>query len=109
MLVGAPPVRPIHLAALWSLVVAQPVYDVLRQNGEFFVAHRTSRVDLLLFVGVVSLVLPALAMLAVRCVSLISNTAGRLLHLALVGAFAGALVSQLLARLATLDLAPHLL
>jgi Sulfatase len=107
--VGAPPVRPIHLAALWSLVVAQPVYDVLRQNGEFFVAHRASRVDLLVFVGVVSLVMPALAMLVVRGVSLISNIPGRILHLALVGALAGALASQLLARLATLGLAPHFL
>ena len=108
MQVGASSVRPIHLAALWSLVVAQPVYDVLRQNGEFFVAHRVSGVDLLLFVSVVSLVIPALAMLVVRGVSLISNNAARILHLALVGALAGALASQLLARLVTLALTPHL-
>ena len=35
-----------HLIGLWSLVVAQPVYDVLRQNGDFFVAHRTSPTNL---------------------------------------------------------------
>jgi sulfatase-like protein len=107
--VGASSVRPIHLAALWSLVVAQPVYDVLRQNGEFFVAHRVSGVDVLLFVAVVSLVIPVLAMLVVRGVSLVSYTAGRIVHLALVGALAGALASQLLARLVGLELTPHLI
>jgi hypothetical protein len=101
--IGASAFRPIHLAGLWSLVVAQPVYDVLRQNGEFFVAHRASRVDLLLFVGVVSLGLPALAALAVRGVSFVSVTAGRTLHLALVGALVCALASQLLTRLRTLE------
>jgi hypothetical protein len=48
------------VVGLWSLVVAQPVYDVLRQNGDFFVAHRVSPLELSLFVLVVSAVLPAL-------------------------------------------------
>ena len=31
----------IHIAGLWSLAVAQPVFDILRGSPEFFVAHDT--------------------------------------------------------------------
>ena len=59
-----PPARPWpwwHLLGLWSIVVAQPLFDVLRENGDFFVAHRASPSDLLLFVSVLALVLPGVA------------------------------------------------
>ena len=48
----------VHVLALWAIAVAQPVYDILGRNGEFFIAHRTQPVDLLLFAATVSLVLP---------------------------------------------------
>jgi hypothetical protein len=99
--------RAVHLLALWSLVVAQPVYDVLRENGEFFVAHRASPLDLVLFAAVVSVVLPAMLAVGVRGVSAISATAGRALHLLLVGALAAAIASQVLGRLSSVGLAAH--
>lgn len=96
-----------HLASLWSMAVAQPVYDVLRQNGDFFVAHRASLLDLLLFVAVISLALPALVALAVRAVSVVSAGAARALHVALVATLVGALASQILGSRPGIDLLPH--
>ena len=29
----------LHIASLWCLAVAQPLFDVLRGSPEFFVAH----------------------------------------------------------------------
>ena len=101
------PYRAVALVGLWSLVVAQPIYDVLRQNGEFFVAHRASRLDLLLLVATISLAVPALLALVVRGVSALSITAGRVLHLVLVGTLASAFASQALARVLSIGLAAH--
>lgn len=42
--------QALHVAALSALAVAQPVFDVVRRDSEFLVAHRVGRPDLLLFV-----------------------------------------------------------
>lgn len=47
-----------HAAAIWAFAVAQPLYDVLRRNPEFFIAHRAGLADLLVFTLLVSVVLP---------------------------------------------------
>jgi hypothetical protein len=102
------PYRPVHLVGLWSLVVAQPVFDVLRQNGEFFVAHRASPLDLLLLVATLSIALPGFLAVLVRGVARASSTAGRILHLIIVGALGGVFASQVLARVSSVGLAAHL-
>ena len=104
---AVPPYRPVHLFGLWSLVVAQPVYDVLRQNGEFFVAHRASPMDLLLFTGALSVALPAILVLVVVGVARISSTAARILHLAFVCVLAGVFTSQVLGTVSSVGLAAH--
>ena len=35
----APRLAALHLVALWSIAVAQPIFDVVGRNPEFFVAH----------------------------------------------------------------------
>jgi arylsulfatase A-like enzyme len=104
---AAPEYPAIHLFGLWSLVAAQPVYDVLRQNGEFFVAHRASPLDLLLFTAAITLASPALLALLVRGVRCLSTTAGRVLHLLLVGTLVCAFASQVLARVSSPGVAAH--
>jgi hypothetical protein len=100
--------RAVDLVGLWSLVIAQPVYDVLRQNSEFFVAHRAAPVDLVLLAGMLSFALPGSVALLIRGVSAISMPAGRMLHVAVVGALGGALASQVLARVPSLGLTLHI-
>ena len=96
-----------HLLGLWSLVVAQPIYEVLRENGDFFVARRASPLDLALFVAVLAILLPGLAALAIRALALVSAPLAGAAHLGAVGLLAAALASQVLARAMTLATGPH--
>lgn len=53
------------ILALWSLAVAQPLFDLLGRTTAFFVAHRADRTDLVLFALLVSLLGPAVVALIV--------------------------------------------
>ena len=48
----------LQLAALSGFAVAQPLYDILARNGEFFVAHQARPGDILALVALLSLGLP---------------------------------------------------
>ena len=54
----------LHLFMLTGFAFAQPLFDLLSRNAEFFVARRSEPTDILLLVLVLSFVLPALVMLA---------------------------------------------
>ena len=56
----------LHVASLWCLAVAQPLFDVLRGSPEFFVAHDTRPLDLLGLVLLLCLAGPAAVALALR-------------------------------------------
>ena len=79
VLAGAPPreapnaarFEVLHVVALWSLAVAQPIFDLVGRSAEFFVAHDTRPGDLLALVALLCLGGPA------GCVLLI-HLAGRI-------------------------------
>jgi hypothetical protein len=48
----------LHLLVLASFAIAQPLYDLLGSNAEFFVAHRSDPPDLITLTGLVSLGIP---------------------------------------------------
>jgi Sulfatase len=50
----------LHLLVLWSFAVAQPLFDLLGKNGEFFAARGSTRWDAVVFALVVLFVPPAL-------------------------------------------------
>lgn len=50
----------LHIFGLWALAVAQPLFDLLGQSPEFFVAHDITSAEILLVVLGLVLVLPAL-------------------------------------------------
>lgn len=77
----------IHIFVLTAFAVAQPVYDLLGRNAEFFVAHRSSRGDILTLVLLLSAALPAAIALVRLGVGLVSSRAGHALHALIV--FAG--------------------
>ena len=56
----------LHIASLWCIAVAQPLFDVLPGSPEFFVAHDTGPFDLLGLVLLICLAIPAVAALALR-------------------------------------------
>jgi len=55
-----PPLRlaGLHLLVLWSFAVAQPLFNLLGKNGEFFAARGSTRWDAIVFALVVLLVPP---------------------------------------------------
>ena len=56
----------LHVAGLWAVAVAQPLFDLLRRSPEFFVAHDTRPGDLLGLVAVLGLAGPACCLAAIR-------------------------------------------
>jgi hypothetical protein len=88
-----------HLAVLWAFAFAQPLFDLLANEPEFFVARGNERADILAFAfGVV--LLPPLAMLVLEWVALrVSTTLRTALHLTLIGVLSAALALQFLDEL----------
>ena len=54
----------LHMASLWCIAVAQPLFDVLRRSPEFFVAHDAGPMELLGLVLLLCLAAPAVMVLA---------------------------------------------
>lgn len=88
----------LHVFALTAFAVAQPVYDLLGRNAEFFVAHRSSRGDILVLVLLLSVALPAALALVRAAAGLVSRRAGTLVHLLSVFACATVIVLPALNR-----------
>jgi hypothetical protein len=84
----------LHLAGLTALAVAQPLFDLLSRNAEFFAVRGSSRADIVLFaVGVV--VLPPLLLLGLEALAgLWSARVATVLHLAFVAGLVGLVVLQ---------------
>jgi hypothetical protein len=89
-----------HLAALWALAFAEPLFDLLGRNPDFFVARGNSGSDIVAFAFIFSL-LPPLAMLAVEAIAIQIDRGLRwALHLALVALLSAAIALQVLKHLA---------
>jgi hypothetical protein len=57
------PAAGAHLAVLWSFAFAKPLFDVLADSPDFFIARRNTPGDIVLFALAVTLVPPALLLL----------------------------------------------
>jgi Sulfatase len=87
-----------HLAALSAFAVAQPLFDLLGRNPDFFAVRGSTRWDIVLF-GLVVVVLPPAILIAVEAVAhLVSPRARDVLHLVFVAGLAGVIVIQALER-----------
>lgn len=96
LLVGAA-----HLAALWALAFAAPLFDLLGRNPDFFVARGNDAGDILVFAIVFTLA-PPLALAAVEAVVARVAPAWRWpLHLFLVAALLAAIALQLIKQVVT--------
>ena len=77
--------RLLHLTVLAAFALAQTLYDVLRRSGEFFVAHRTDAGDILLLALWLSVAVPFLIGLVLWGVTRVSDRAGTVFTIALMG------------------------
>ena len=68
-----PSVFFLHILTLWAFSIAQPLYDLLGRNPEFFLARRTDSVQLGLMVVVLSWLLPSLVSFLLLTLSWVSR------------------------------------
>lgn len=85
----------LHVFALFSVAVAQPLLDVVSRSPQFFVAHRSQPVDIPLIAVIVCLLPPGLFVLLETVARWMSPALGRGLHAVLVAVLlaAGCLAS----------------
>src|SRR3954470_24263150 len=84
--------RGLHVAVLWALAVAGPLFDTLGGNPEFFAVRAASPGEIVAFALLVAFV-PPLALLAAEwLVGLVSEAAAWALHVVFVAALSGAVV-----------------
>ena len=94
-----PAVRGAQLLAASGFALAQPLFDILGKNAEFFAAHGSTPGDILLF-GLVVVFVPALFLLVVEVlVELVSEQAAFVLHLVFLAGLGAVFGVQLLKRL----------
>ncbi len=85
----------LHLAALWALAIVQPLFEVLADSPEFFVARRNTTADIVvLAVGLV--LVPPTLMVAVEALFLRVPHVGRAVHLLFVAVLSATFVVQIL-------------
>ncbi len=81
--------RCLHVLALGSLAVAQPLLDLLARNGEFLVAHRFSRGDVAFLVLSAMFLIPLPALVVEILVARAPHGIVRGVHGLVVASFAG--------------------
>ena len=89
----------LHIVGLSAVVLAQPLFDLLGANPEFFIAHDAGRLELLAVVAGVVLLLPAVAVAIVWLAWLASPRLGAAARDGVVGALVVLFALQALKRL----------
>jgi hypothetical protein len=92
------PAGGLHLAALWALAVAQPLFDLLGRNAEFFAVRDSTRWDIVLFAAGLVLLPPASLALLATLAGRVDRRLGRALHLLALAALVALLGLQAGAR-----------
>jgi hypothetical protein len=91
-----------HLAVLSAFALAQPVFDILGQNPEFFAVRGSSAFEIVLFALVITFALPA-ALLAIELVAgLVSRRLSQSLHLLFVGGLVAIVALRVVTKTAAL-------
>jgi hypothetical protein len=86
--------RGLHVAVLWALAVAEPLFDLLGRNPEFLGARGSAPGEIVALAFVVTFAVPAAVLAAEWLVGLASERLAWLLHLACVGALTAAIALQ---------------
>jgi hypothetical protein len=88
----------LNLAVLWCFAVAQPLFDLLKDNPEFFAARGSSGFDIVSF-SVLLVVLPPALLLALELlVGLAGRGARRAAHVALIAGLVALIAAQALKK-----------
>jgi hypothetical protein len=88
----------LHLAALWALAVAQPLFDLLGSQAEFFAVRGSTRWDIVAFAVGVVVVPPLVIALLEALAGRLHPSLGHAIHLVAVAALVGLLALQVGAK-----------
>lgn len=90
----------LHVFTLCSLAVAQPLYNLVGKTPEFLVVHQTRPLDLLVLVGLLTVMLP-LDLVLLRCIlGMLHAGVGRAVDVALVAVLCGIVALPMLKQIA---------
>lgn len=95
--------RALHVAVLWALAVAQPLFDLLDRNPEFFATRGSPPGDIVAFALLVTFAVPLVLLGLEWLVGRASETAAWVLHLICVGALVATIGLQAIALTGTLS------
>jgi uncharacterized membrane protein YgdD (TMEM256/DUF423 family) len=88
----------LNLAVLWTFAVAQPLFDLLKDNPEFFAARGSSGFDIISF-SVLLVTLPPALLLAIELLAgLAGATVRRAVHVVLLGGLVALIAAQALKK-----------
>jgi len=88
----------LELAVLWTFAVAQPLFDLLKDNPEFFAARGSSGIDVISF-AVLLVVVPPLLLWAIEMlIGLAGTNARRGIHLVFLAALVALIAAQALKK-----------
>jgi len=88
----------LNLAALWTFAVAQPLFDLLKDNPEFFAARGSTGFDIVSF-SVLLVVLPPLLLLGIELLlGLIRPEVRKGAHVVFLGVLAALIAAQALKK-----------
>ena len=88
----------LNLAVLWTFAVAQPLFDLLKDNPEFFAARGSSGFDIISF-SLLLVALPPALLLAIELLAgLAGTTARRAVHVVLLGGLVTLIAAQALKK-----------
>jgi Sulfatase len=88
----------LNLAVLWTFAVAQPLFDLLKDNPEFFAARGSSGFDIVSFSVLLVVLPPAILMGIELLIGLAGRPARRGAHVVFVGALVALIAAQALKK-----------
>lgn len=94
--------RGLHIAVLWALAVAQPLFDLLGRNPEFFATRGSPPGDIVAFALLVTFAVPLALIGVLWLAGLAGEGPGRAVHLVCVTVLAAAIALQAIGLAATL-------
>ena len=88
----------LNLAVLWTFAVAQPLFDLLKDNPEFFAARGSTGFDIVSFSVLLVVLPPALLLLIEFLLGLIRPEAGKAAHIVFIGILVALIAVQALKK-----------
>ena len=88
----------LNLAVLWTFAVAPPLFDLLKDNPEFFAARGSTGFDIVSFAVLLVVLPPALLLVVELLLGLVRPEVGRGAHIVFIGALVALIAAQALKK-----------